>query len=206
MNVNWKALQLIAATQVAALALAGCAQLAPAWSGVAVPAAPKNVVVAHAAGVPHTAQPKRLEAVVEIDMHEFSFSVPGAPGTAAVKVPAGKTVGLHLHNEGAVMHELVIGRKPVEFVEREVDGKKVSVPDGYAKALFEDLEADVFFYYGEGKAEIGGATFEEIEVEPGLRDIWLRFKVPPELAGEWELGCFVPGHYEAGMYATLIIE
>ena len=146
MNVNWKAVQLIAATQVAALALAGCAQLAPTGSGVAVPVAPKNVVVAHAAGAQHAAQPKRLDVVTEIDMHEFSFTLPGAQASAVIKVPANKTVGLHLHNEGAVMHELVIGRKPVEFAESVVDGKKVSVQDGYAKMLFNNLNPHVSFY------------------------------------------------------------
>ncbi len=208
--MNWKAL-LITATGVAALALAGCTQGATPKSAVAAPAEPKSAVAApavvvHAAGVQHAAQPKRLEVVVELDMRDMFFATPGGQAAPVIKVPSGKTVGLHLHNEGAAMHELVIGRKPVEFVEHEVDGKKVSVPDGYTKALFKELDADAFFYYGEAKVELGGATFEEIEVEPGIRDIWLRLTFPPELRGEWEIGCFAPGHYEAGMHAALIVE
>lgn len=192
--MNWKAL--LVTTQVAALALAGCTQAVTSKSALAV----------HAPGAVHAAQPKRLEAVAEIDMTEFAFSVPGEQTRPIFRLPVGKTVGLHLHNEGGVMHELMIGRKPVEFEKMEVEGKQVAVPHGYATSLFKEHEADLFFYYGEAKAEVGGATFEELEVEPGIRDIWIRVKFPPELAGEWELGCFVPGHYEGGMYATLIVE
>jgi uncharacterized cupredoxin-like copper-binding protein len=207
--MNWKAL-LVTATQVAALALAGCTQAAtpqPATSQPATPqaATPKPAVAVHTPGAVHALQPKGLEAVTEIDMTEFAFSVPGEKTTPIFRIPAGKTVGLHLHNEGGVVHEVMIGRKPVKFVESEVEGKKVTVPDGYAKALFKDHEADLFFYYGESRIELAGATFEELEVDPGVRDIWIRVKFPPELAGEWEIGCFVPGHYEAGMRATLIV-
>ncbi|TAK21851.1 MAG: hypothetical protein EPO26_13855 [Chloroflexota bacterium] len=204
--MRWKA-QLITATGAAALALVGCTQGVTLPGGAAAQTAPKSAVVAHATGLQHTAQPKRLDVVAEIDMGEFSFSAPGVQGRPVIKVPSGKTVGLHLHNEGAVMHEIVIGRKPVQMVEKVVSGTKVSVPDGYAKALFEDLEADVFFYYSDTiKAEVGGAKFGEIEMDAGLRDVWLRVKFPPEARGEWEIGCFAEGHYEAGMYATLIVE
>ena len=195
--MNWKVL-LVTATQVAALALAGCTQTQAATS--------KTALAVHAPGAVHALQPKGLEAVVEIDMKEMAFTVLGEKTTPIVRLPVGKTVGLHLHNEGAVTHELLIGRKPVEFGETVIEGKKVAVPDGYAKALFKEHEADLFVYNGEARIELEGATFEELEVDSGIKDIWLRFKVTPELAGEWEIGCFVPGHYEAGMHATLIVE
>jgi uncharacterized cupredoxin-like copper-binding protein len=44
------------------------------------------------------------------------------------------------------------------------------------------------------------------EVDPGVRDVWIRMNVPASFKGEWELGCFIEGHYEAGMLAKLIIE
>ncbi|GBD11912.1 hypothetical protein HRbin23_01595 [bacterium HR23] len=68
------------------------------------------------------------------------------------------------------------------------------------------MPADIFFYYGNAKAEVGGAMFDELEVEPGVKDIWVRITIPEEMKGEWEIGCFVPGHYEAGMHTTLIVE
>jgi uncharacterized cupredoxin-like copper-binding protein len=45
-----------------------------------------------------------------------------------------------------------------------------------------------------------------MEVESGVRDVWIRMNIPADLKGEWELGCFVEGHYEQGMHAKLIIE
>lgn len=205
--MHWKKLLLIA-TPVAVLALAGAALVATAKStpsdhpaAVVQPAA-----VVHPAGLTHQLMPKRLQTVVEMDMAEFAFASPDGQSNPTFRIPAGKTVGIHLHNEGSVVHELVMGRKPAKLVETDQSGTKVVRPDGYDTMLFDELEADVFFYYGEAKAEIGGARFEELEVDPGIKDIWLRLQFPPELKGEWELGCFVPGHYEAGMHATLIVE
>ena len=45
-----------------------------------------------------------------------------------------------------------------------------------------------------------------MEVEPGVKDIWIRITVPANLKGEWEIGCFVEGHYAGGMHAKLVFE
>ena len=34
----------------------------------------------------------------------------------------------------------------------------------------------------------------------------MKFTLPEDRRGEWATGCFLPGHYEAGMYGTLIVE
>ncbi len=34
----------------------------------------------------------------------------------------------------------------------------------------------------------------------------VQLQVPVDADGEWEIGCFLPGHYEAGMIATLVIR
>ncbi len=185
-----------------------CGGTAPATTGAttaptAAPAAAASVAaaanpvqaqsVAHKVGTAHAQQPKRLEAVVEVDMYDHYFAGPDGSKNPTFTLPTGKTVGLHFHNEGTVMHEFAIGRTAKK------DG-------GYEKSLFETVSADIFFYYGATKSEIGGATFEEMEVEQGLRDIWLRFKVPAELKGEWEIGCFAPEHYEKGMHAKVIFQ
>lgn len=151
------------------------------------------------------AKPKRLEAVIEIQMYDNYFSNAAGEQNPTFRVPAGKTVGIHIHNEGKMMHELVIGRK-LTVEEKEVSGKKVSVPAGYETSLFEVVDSDIFFYYGEAKAEVGGAKFGELEIEPGLRDTWIRLKFPEQAKGAWEIGCFAPGHYETGMKTTLIVE
>jgi uncharacterized cupredoxin-like copper-binding protein len=164
---------------------------------------PAGVLIAsHAPGVDHQAKPKRLEAVVEIDMYEFSMDNARGEKNPVFRLPAGKTVGLHVHNEGKILHELVIGRGTIKY--EEVGGKKQ--PAGYETNLFEEVDADLFFYYGTEKIEVEEAKFGEIAVPAGARDLWIRFQVPADLKGEWEIGCFVEGHYEAGMKAKLVIE
>lgn len=44
-----------------------------------------------------------------------------------------------------------------------------------------------------------------MEVEPG-GFASVTFALPADRRGEWEIGCFVPGHYEAGMKATLVVR
>lgn len=166
---------------------------APAASVAAAASPVQGQAIAHKAGATHAQQPKRLEAVFEVDMYENYFAGPDGAKNPTFTLPTGKTIGLHFHNEGTTMHEFAIGRTAKK------DG-------GYEKGLFEAVSADVFFYYGAAKSEIGGATFEEIEVEPGLRDVWLRFTVPAQLKGEWEIGCFAPEHYEKGMHAKVIFQ
>jgi uncharacterized cupredoxin-like copper-binding protein len=34
----------------------------------------------------------------------------------------------------------------------------------------------------------------------------MTFTLPEDRRGEWTTGCFLPGHYEAGMHGTLIVE
>lgn len=185
-----------------ALTLVACrAAAAPKPEKAAAPAsAPAPVLAVHKAGEQHPFQPKRLQVVVEVDMYDFYFATPQGGKNPTIRVPAGKTIGLHIHNEGGIVHELMIGRK-VKMEEME-EGK----PHGYVEMLTTTVPADVFFYYGQAKAEVGGALFEELEVEPGIKDVWLRLTIPVGMKGEWEIGCFVPGHYEAGMKTTLIVE
>jgi uncharacterized cupredoxin-like copper-binding protein len=154
------------------------------------------VLAAHKLGETHPFLPKRLEAVVEIDMYEFYFGNPQGEKNPVYRLPAGKTVGIHIHNEGAIVHEVMIGRTA-----KGADGGHE-----YQELLTELVPSDLFFYYGNVKAEVEDSVFGELEIEPGVKDIWLRMIIPAELKGEWELGCFVEGHYEQGMKAKLIIE
>lgn len=128
-------------------------------------------------------------------MYDHYFANTQGQKNPTFAIPAGKTVGFHLHNEGAVMHEIAIGRTVT------VKG------DGYEKVLTEVVPSDVFFYYGgETKAEVGGALYGEIEADVAFRDIWIRINVPAAQKGEWEIGCFVPEHYAKGMKTKLVIQ
>lgn len=156
-------------------------------------AAPGIQIVSHKVGTTHTKIPKRIEVPYEIDMYDHYFANTLGEKNPVFTLPVGKVVGLHFHNEGGIMHEFEIGQKHKEG-------------GGYERSLFDLVKADVFFYYGDVKSEVGGANFEEIEVEQGIQDVWLRFTVPAELKGEWEIGCFAPDHYEKGMKATVIFK
>lgn len=180
---------LAAAVALGAVLAVACGGAEPTPAPTHAPAA---ALVAHKAGTTHSLQPKRLESVIEIAMYEMYFATPQGERNPTFRLPAGKTIGIHIHNEGTVMHEFVIGRNMKE--------------GEYQQVLTKLVPADIFYYYGQTKSEVGDAEFGELEVEPGLRDIWVRIKIPAELKGEWELGCLAEGHYEAGMKAKLIIE
>jgi len=34
----------------------------------------------------------------------------------------------------------------------------------------------------------------------------LIFKLPKTAMGQWEMGCFMPGHYQMGMKLPIIVE
>ena len=149
-------------------------------------------------------EPKRLESKMTIEMNEGAsdmyFTSAGAKG-GPFRLPSGKTVGIHFVNTGKEKHEFFFGRTV-----KTVDGKV----DGYETNLFEKVTGDVFVYANGKMVEIGGAEFEEIEVEPGA-EVWIRANFPAELKGEWQIGCFVQepdkkGHYDQGMKAAFIIE
>ncbi len=155
---------------------------------------------------PAPREPKRLEEKIVIEMGEMFFATAQGVKGGPFKVPAGKTVGIRITNKGAVEHEIIFGRE-VEFKEKEVAGRKIMVPDGYKVNLFEDVDADIFVYPAGKKIEIKTeGKFAEIEMEAGAPDVWIRTKFPAKVKGEWEIGCFVPGHYEAGMKAKFIVE
>lgn len=187
---------LLGLVAVLSLTLSGCQVAAPPTIPTAErPDGPPAVApaVVHPSLADHPFKPKRLEAAIQVNMFEMYFANPEGQKNPTFRLPAGKTVGIHLHNEGAVVHEFAIGRGRTDA-------------GGFREVLTEMVPMDVFFYYGEAKAEMEEATFGELEVDKGLRDIWLRAKFPEKFRGVWEIGCFVEGHYEAGMHATLTIE
>ena len=181
-----------AAPTVAATAAPAAVATAAPTAAPATPA-PKGQVIAHKAGAAHKLQPKRVESVVEIDMGDHYFGNVQGQKNPTFTIPTGKTIGIHIHNEGTVMHEIVIGRT-------------LKKGGDYEETLTQLVESDVFFYYGEVKAEIGGAMYGEVEVEDSIRDVWIRINVPAKFKGEWEIGCFAPEHYEKGMHAKLIFQ
>lgn len=131
--------------------------------------------------------PSAAGASVRITMGEFYFR----PDTVTLK--AGQEVTIELVNEGAVEHEFMVGRE-VHFE----DGR----PEGYKDDFFRGI--DVRYVLDKAKFEREPEHGTEVEVEPGGKAV-LTFAVPQDRVGQWEFGCFVSGHYEAGMKGRLVV-
>lgn len=151
---------------------------------------------------------------IDVTLDEYSF----AP--EPLRIPAGRPVTLVIRNVGRVAHEFMAGR--------DAEG------DDFRQDLFADLHvniepagmaADHAEHADAGQADAGhdhdaapdapadaahahGGEHEHgTMVEAGAGEVFLMtFTLPEDRRGEWATGCFLPGHYDAGMHGTLIVE
>jgi uncharacterized cupredoxin-like copper-binding protein len=135
-------------------------------------------------------------------MNEFSFFVEGLPRPAGyprpgATLPTGSSVLVTLRNDGGIVHEWRVGRT-------------LRPGGGYEEDLLAMMEPEVvsgtgFRLVQPEEAAAGGPGGASIEVSPGSA-VTLRLAVPANATGSWEMGCFVPGHYQAGMKLGLRVE
>ncbi|MFB6285803.1 MAG: hypothetical protein ABEK03_04400 [Candidatus Bipolaricaulia bacterium] len=127
---------------------------------------------------------KVREPDTEIAMGEFYFQEITSDGrrekNAPIELPAGEELLIRVINEGNVIHLISMGR--------DADASGLG---GYRENLF-------------GGGAIGSG-FVSVNVTPG-NEFLLHIFLPDDATGEWEIGCFVSGHYQAGMKAPLIIN
>lgn len=118
--------------------------------------------------------------IVSIEMTDFAFSPP------TVTLKPGERVTFLFKNVGTVEHEFMAGAGAI--------ATKGYRQDWLALARLEPASGQ----HG------GGHAGEGVRVVPrGTGN--LTILVPP-LAGEFEFGCFVEGHYASGMKGTLIVD
>ncbi len=103
---------------------------------------------------------------------------------------------LFFQQEGRGQGEAV--RLPANQVVRLIFKNEGAVLHDAHFGLEPDLEGRK---YGQNLA----VPFDMLEVPAG-GEAWLTFSFSDDQKGEWELGCFQPGHYEAGMKAPFIVE
>ena len=176
----------IAGTAVAVVALA-------ALSTLAVAAANGQLGGRSRGEAPNgrCAPPSLPGTVVDVQLTNMGGAMMGGPmmgGTMRIivnrsQVPAG-TVSFRAANTGSLVHELVV----------------LPLRDGAAageRAIGTDARVDEAASLGEASASCGAGAGDGIE--PGTIS-WTTLQLP---VGDYELICNLPGHYAAGMYATL---
>lgn len=117
------------------------------------------------------ADPRRAKRTIRVGMSDEMRFTP-----AAVTVKQGESVRFVAHNEGKVLHEMVLG-------------------------TMEDLKE-----HAELMRKFPGMEHDEphmAHVNPGKSgEIGWRFTK----AGTYYFGCLIPGHFEAGMIGKIVVE
>jgi len=115
--------------------------------------------------------PKKVSRVIKVGMSDNMRFNP-----ASISVERGETVKLVVHNDGQILHEMVLGTK---------------------EALNEHAELMKKF------PEMEHADPNMAHVKPGKSGeiVWQFTK-----AGEFEFACLQPGHFEAGMVGKVVVK
>ena len=148
-----------------------------------------GVLLSTAPGRRALAHEEEGAADLEIHMGEMYFQLHKVNGeevqaekNAPITIRAGQRHLIRFENVGVVPHEVHFGR----------------VPDLKARLYKENL-----FGLGDGTSPTLG--FLGLHLLPG-ESATLHVWIPESKRGEWEIGCFMPGHYEAGQRAPFIVE
>ncbi len=118
-------------------------------------------------------------------LHKVNGEEVKAAKNAPTHIEAGEPHLIRFENEGQVEHEVHFGRDPY----RDEEG----LYKGYKENLFGP---------GRPHAAHGWLGLHLLPGESATVHVW----VPEERKGVWEIGCFMPGHYEAGQHALFSIE
>ena len=173
------------------------------------------------------APPEPLE--MTIDMAEYAFT------PADLEFQVGQEVTLHLTNSGALEHEIMFGRdvmmadgmpngymldmfenagvEPVVTVEMSEDSEHVEDENMEGDEHSEDdehTEGDEHDEDEDMDMEEGDHAHSGFMVQvPVSHDTYtMSFTVTEDMAGEWEIGCFLLDgvHYNSGMVGALTVE
>lgn len=160
---------------------------------------------------------------IQIIIGDFYFK----PKT--IQLRAGQRVKIELINEGKLDHEFMVGRglKTEEGKDEthkgmhEANEEKQETSKGEHEhqeethahsGMSKGFEKDFFEGIQVVAQTENGAEFMRVPrhgtmvtLKPESKAI-LTFKVPNDRKGEWEMACFVPGHYEAKMKGKIIVK
>jgi len=140
---------------------------------------------------------------VTLAMGEFALQ----PATLYWK--AGERVELVIQNRGAAEHEWSAGRGLIDIpYEKGFRSDLLAVLKPQVSGQGYDLEQLMTTNLDteEGvEGETMGRMSQEVDVEPGGQVV-LDFIVPQDAKGMWQMGSFLPGQYESGMYGAILID
>ncbi len=166
------------------------------------------LLAAYAGSPPATSTgPVAVQDTVRIEVTLQEFTISPTP----LRIPAGKPVVLVITNHGLIPHEFMAGREARDgaFAHDLFAAVEVTMsdedPSGHAYAEeAEHDEADEHDAAGEHVHD-AGAHGTMATADPG-KTVYMTFTLPESRRGEWSTGCFLVGHYEAGMHGVLIVE
>ncbi len=131
-------------------------------------------------------------ADLTIIVGEFYFRGPGGVDNGPLVLETGRPHLIRFVNEGFVGHEVHFGRDPDP--ETGLYAENLFAPQAPGQPGRHRRHGFLGLHLPPWDGETMPQPFGELHV-------W----IPQGLEGEWELGCFVPGHYEAGQRAPLTI-
>ena len=166
---------------------------------------------------------------IDVTLSEYSF----AP--EPLRIPAGRPVTLVIRNAGKVPHEFMAGREVAGndfrqdlFADLHVNiepAEQVAAGHGShgdhgdnndhgdhdpaeadEHAAAHDHEAAHDAPDDGGHAHAAGHEHGTMVEAAAGETFLMTFTLPEDRRGEWATGCFLSGHYEAGMHGTLIVE
>ncbi len=132
-------------------------------------------------------------ADLEISVGEFYFRGPDGIENGTLRLESGRPHLIRFVNEGALDHEVHFGREPNP--ETGLYGQNLFAPQAPGQS---DGEHRSHGFLG---LHLPPWEDRSMTKPSGELHVW----IPRGLEGEWEVGCFIPGHYEAGQHAPLII-
>lgn len=143
-------------------------------------------------------QPTNEPTELHIHMGEFFFQVEGQAQGAPIEVEAGKTYMLKFHIDGKIQHEAMIGDPTQLHME---DG----MAHGYVNNLFDGVTLKLMGTIKDREFRVAVMGLMEIDLKQDQL-LAIEFTLPESKKGQWEIGCFIMGHYEAGMKIPLIVK
>ena len=113
----------------------------------------------------------KVQRVVRVAMSDDMRFTP-----SLIKIKQGQTIRFMIHNQGSVLHEFVLGTRPVLEAHAELMKR------------FPDMEHDEPYM-----AHVMPGQTGEI--------VWTFNR-----AGEFDFACLMPGHFEAGMVGRVVVS